>query len=65
MPCSHRPAAIDNLVLLTIEEADAHDQLQDGAEEPGQGLALLQQREPSFFVRVQASLARARHDYSA
>ena len=56
-----RPATVDNLVLLTQAEADAHDDLPaagGGGEECG--LEALRRAEPAFCARVEAGLARAR-----
>lgn len=54
-----RGAVVDNLVLLTKEEADAHD-----AEvgQPG-GFEALKEREPEFVAKVERKLARARRDF--
>ena len=50
------PARVDNLVLLTFDEADAHDA------EP-EGVAGVRAREREFAARVDAALARARRDH--
>jgi tRNA A37 threonylcarbamoyladenosine dehydratase len=55
-----RPAAVDNLVLFTREEADAHDA---EVEAPG-GLEALRIREPALRDRVEAVLARARREFA-
>lgn len=49
-----RPASPGNLVLLTQEEADAHDAL---------ALQSLRAREPAFCVRVEAVLGRVRAQF--
>lgn len=54
-----RGAVADNLVLLTQEEADAHDV---AAAAPG-GLPALRAAEPEFAARVERGLARARRDF--
>ena len=51
-----QPARVDNLVLLTFDEADAHDA------EPG-GVAGVRAREPQFAASVDATLARARREH--
>lgn len=51
------PATPGNLVLLTREEADAHDALFDGAAD---ALRALRAREPEFVERVEATLRRVR-----
>jgi molybdopterin/thiamine biosynthesis adenylyltransferase len=51
-----RPATVDNLVLLTFDEAEAHD------ETPG-GVAAVRAAEPEFASRVDAVLARAARDH--
>ena len=51
-----QPARVDNLVLLTFDEADAHDA------EPG-GVAGVRAREPPFAASVDATLARARREH--
>lgn len=51
-------------MLLTFEEADAHDRLQDAAPPERAGLAWLRQQEPAFCAGVEAALTRARLDYS-
>jgi tRNA A37 threonylcarbamoyladenosine dehydratase len=72
-----RPATLDNLVLLTSEEADAHDRLFDGGDgggEEGQkrvvsaeaadaALAALRARDPAYVAHVEAMLERARWDH--
>jgi tRNA A37 threonylcarbamoyladenosine dehydratase len=50
------PARVDNLVLLTFDEADAHDA------EPG-GVGGVRVREPLFAASVDSALARARRDH--
>lgn len=42
-----RPATVDNLVLLTAEEAEAHDEA---------GMEALTQTEPEFVARVERLL---------
>ncbi|PNH06422.1 hypothetical protein TSOC_007192 [Tetrabaena socialis] len=49
-----RPAAADNLVLLTLGEAEAHEQLDS--------LAGLAEREPALVARVEARLDRVRRE---
>ena len=51
---SARPAEVDNLVLLTRDEADAHDALAS--------LAELRAKEPAFFHEVETKTRRARRD---
>lgn len=51
------PATPGNLVLLTREEADAHDALFDGATD---ALRALRSRDPEFVERVEATLRRVR-----
>lgn len=48
-----KPPTVDNLVLLTDEEAEAHDTLPDGLE-------ALQQQEPEFVARVEQLLDHVR-----
>lgn len=50
-----KPATVDNLVLLTTDEADAHEAVDD--------LEALRRREPEFCAFVERTLARARFDY--
>ena len=54
-----RGAVVDNLVLLTREEADAHDN------QVGQlgGFDSLKINEPEFVAKVERKLARARRDF--
>jgi hypothetical protein len=47
-----KPPTVDNLVLLTDEEAEAHDALP--------GLQVLQQQEPEFVARVEQLLDHVR-----
>jgi hypothetical protein len=54
-----RPSTVDNLVLLTCEEADAHDA---EVAAPG-GLEALRAREPQFCARVLRVLERARREF--
>lgn len=49
-----KPATVDNLVLLTLGEADAHDKAD---------LEALRREEPSFVGFVEGVLARARFEY--
>uniref|UniRef100_A0A061RMZ7 Nad-binding rossmann-fold superfamily protein isoform 1 n=1 Tax=Tetraselmis sp. GSL018 TaxID=582737 RepID=A0A061RMZ7_9CHLO len=51
---SRRPATVDNLVLLTREEADTHDSTD---------LETIRSAEPEFYRDVSLSLQRARHDF--
>jgi len=51
-----RPATVDNLVLLTFDEADALDEQEGGAE-------ALRRTDPAFAARVDAAVARARRDH--
>ena len=53
-----RPATVDNLVLLSMLEADAHD-AHDASD-----LQALQEREPQLFNFVEAMLRRVRLEYS-
>lgn len=46
-----KPPTVDNLVLLTSEEADAHDAV---------GLVQLQQQEPDFVSQVEKLLDHVR-----
>ena len=50
---------VDNLILLTGEEADAHDAL---VAQPG-GFEALRHGEPAFVDKVERRLARARRDF--
>lgn len=52
-------ATVDNLVLLTSDEADAHDRL---VAQPG-GLRALQRDEPEYVAKVERRLQRARRDF--
>jgi hypothetical protein len=57
-PCrwdASKPATVDNLVLLTMDEADAHEAL------PG-GLQELQASEPAFVAKVERVLDRVRRE---
>ncbi len=47
---------MDNLVLLTFEEAEAHE---------GTDLHTLQESEPAFYSRVQSALAQIRQELAA
>lgn len=49
-----KPATVDNLVLLTFEEADAH---------AASSLDQLSAAEPEFVSKVEKVLQRARQDY--
>jgi hypothetical protein len=49
-----KPATADNLVLLSKDEADAHDELT---------LAELQRKEPEFVAKVEVLLDRVRREY--
>jgi len=49
------PATVDNLVLLTFAEAEAHERA---------GLADARARDPAFAAHVEAALARARADHA-
>jgi hypothetical protein len=49
-----QPATVDNLVLLTLSEADAHRE---------KGVARVRAEEPEFAAFVEAHLARVRFDY--
>ena len=53
----HRPATLDNLILLTAEEADAHEALPS--------LEALRAAEPAFAARVDALLARAAEQFGS
>lgn len=50
-----RPAGVDNLVLLTFDEAEAH--------EKGGGAAAARVEEPAWAAAVDAALARASRDH--
>ena len=54
-----RPACLDNLVLLTVDECDAHDAR---CAEPG-GFEKLVAEEPDFVAFVESRLARVRSEY--
>ncbi len=61
------PATPDNLVLLTREEADAHDAFVAPPSPPpgpggGGGLAALRAAEPELCTRVEGVLARVRRE---
>jgi hypothetical protein len=51
---SSKPATVDNLLLLTFEEADAHD---------ATDLQALQQQEPELYRFVDTTLQRVRVEY--
>lgn len=51
-----RPACVDNLVLFTFDEADAHDAMPEG-------VGGVRTAEPQFARMVDATLARARRDH--
>mmetsp|Transcript_24269 Transcript_24269/g.76364 ORF Transcript_24269/g.76364 Transcript_24269/m.76364 type:complete len:106 (+) Transcript_24269:1115-1432(+) len=51
-----RPATVDNLVLLTFDEADAHKAIPS--------LADLEAREPQFYAFVEGVLSKARRDHN-
>jgi tRNA threonylcarbamoyladenosine dehydratase len=53
------PATVDNLVLLTREEADVHD----AETAQPHGFEALCEREPEFAARVYAVLQRARQEF--
>mmetsp|Transcript_38670 Transcript_38670/g.95940 ORF Transcript_38670/g.95940 Transcript_38670/m.95940 type:complete len:482 (-) Transcript_38670:9-1454(-) len=58
------PACLDNLVLLTSDEADEHDaEMAGGDGTPGQGLERLREREPAFTAMVDARLRRVRREF--
>lgn len=48
-----RPAEVDNLVLLTRDEADIHDAM---------SLAELETSEPVFFAHVERALRKSRRE---
>lgn len=50
-----KPAAVDNVVLLTVEEAEAHERM-------GR-LDTLRDEEPEFFAKVEALMGRARREF--
>lgn len=50
-----KPAAIDNVVLLTMEEAEAHDKMAS--------LENLRAEEPELYVKVEALMRRARREF--
>lgn len=54
-----RPATLDNLILLTTEECDAHDAK---CAEPG-GFEKLCAEEPDFVRFVESKFIRVRYDY--
>ena len=60
-----RPACLDNLVLLTLDEADEHDtslgceQFNDSEN----GLKALAMREPGFASSVEGKFMRVRQDF--
>lgn len=60
-----RPASPGNLVLLTREEADAHDALFDGWDPDGAArtLCALRDREPDFVERVTSTLQRIQLEF--
>uniref|UniRef100_A0A1D2A1J0 THIF-type NAD/FAD binding fold domain-containing protein n=2 Tax=Auxenochlorella protothecoides TaxID=3075 RepID=A0A1D2A1J0_AUXPR len=61
-----RPASPGNLVLLTQEEADAHDALAQGSQgsvHDALALQALRAREPAFCARVEAVLGRVRAQF--
>jgi hypothetical protein len=51
---ARRPATVDNLVLLTLDEADAHE---------ADSLERLRREEPGFVAFVERQLGRARFEY--
>ena len=53
-------SVVDNLVLLTRGEADAHDQ----EVATPQGFAALRERDPAFVDKVERALARARREFT-
>jgi molybdopterin/thiamine biosynthesis adenylyltransferase len=52
---AEKPATVDNLVLLTFDEADAHDAAPD--------VAAVRAAEPDWARRVDAAMARAARDH--
>ena len=54
-----RPATLDNLILLTTDECDAHDAK---CAEPG-GFEKLCAEEPDFVRFVESKFIRVRYDY--
>ena len=69
----NRPACLDNLVLLTSDEADAHDAEMEAARggrvldekggPPHEGLERLREREPEFVALVESRFKRVRKDF--
>ena len=62
-----RPACLDNLILLTPDEADEHDAEVCGTSDDfsmhGKGLETLQLREPGFASSVETKFERVRVDF--
>lgn len=63
-----RPACLDNLILLTLDEADAHDAAveaaQDGdASKESKYLEMLREREPDFVALVESKFRRVRREF--
>ena len=62
-----RPACLDNLILLTLDEADEHDTEVWGTSDDfsmnGKGLETLQLREPGFASSVETKFERVRVDF--
>ena len=56
-----RPAVLDNLVLLTLDEADEHDTFTSGESE---SLVRLREIEPDFARFVEDKLDRVRREMS-
>ena len=62
-----RPACLDNLVLLTLDEADEHDAQVWGTVNNSTtqetGLKALAMREPGFASSVEGTFMRVRQDF--
>ena len=57
-----KPAVLDNLVFLTLDEADAHDTLMDT--EGVEGLVHMREIEPDFVRFVVEKFDRVRREMS-
>jgi hypothetical protein len=63
-----RPACLDNLILLTSDEADTHDaemEATGAVDENGahKGLERLREREQEFVAMVESKFNRVRRDF--
>lgn len=56
-----RPACVDNLVLLTADEADEHDELM--ASEGSSAMTRMKELEPGFVEQVEEKFRRVRADF--